>query len=115
MGRVRFDDFFEEVPDPALVCVNPDATKRVVKMDLVRELAKGRIVGDDELASAIALTRVMRAEYEAFGTNDKMVTLSEEDAREALRSLRLCPPASSHPLPPAVERLLLVQVSLARP
>lgn len=86
---MRFDDFFEEIPDPAMVWANPDATKRVVKMDLVRELAKGRIVGDDELASAIALTRVVRAEYEAFGTDDKMVTLSEEDAREALRSLRL--------------------------
>lgn len=58
-------------------------------MDLVRELARGRIRGDDDLASAIELTRVVRAEYEAFGTDTNMVTLSEEDAREALRCLRL--------------------------
>lgn len=76
MRSVRFDDFFEGVPDPAVVSATPDATKRVVKMDLVRELAKGRMVGDDELGSAIALTMLVRGEYEAFGTDAKMVTLS---------------------------------------
>jgi len=89
MEVMRFDDFFEEVPEPIAAWALPGATKHVVKMGLVRDLAEGPISGDDDLASAIALTRVVRAEYEAFGTDDKMVILSEEEAREALRALRL--------------------------
>lgn len=89
MEGVRYEELFEEVPDEAMSWARPDATKRVVNMDLVRELSERRIPGDNDLETAISLSRIVRAEFEFFGTDNSQVTLTDAESSAALSALRV--------------------------
>ena len=56
--------------------------------DLMAQLARGPLPGDDDLATAISLARLTHQEYQAFGTNGSQ-QWTDEDSRIALRALRL--------------------------
>jgi hypothetical protein len=56
-------------------------------MELIRSLMRGPLLHDDSLATALAFTRVVRGEFEAYGT-DSTQLMSDDESREALRSLR---------------------------
>ena len=86
---MRFDDFFQQVHDPDSGWGAAEEGKRVLNMELVDHLAKEPIVGDNDLDSAIGLTRAIRGEYESYGTNEAQVTITNEQSHDALRSLRL--------------------------
>lgn len=82
----RPDDFFDEVADPNGPWGAPVTTK-TFKTALMLQLAKGPILGDDALSTAIALIRLVHREFEAYGT-DSSNQLSDEESREAHRALR---------------------------
>lgn len=62
------DDLFEVIP-PALDADPWDPPALKLRTDLLDQLRAGSVVpGHDDLSSALALTRLVRAELEAFGT-----------------------------------------------
>ncbi len=83
---MKFNDLFEEEFGPAgsWTASHPP---RSVRMDLVQQLAKGPLPGDDALDTAIALTQFVLGQYQAYGTDGKH-QLSDIESREALRSLQ---------------------------
>ena len=58
-------------------------------MKRVDSLTKDSIIGDNDLDSAMGLTRAIRGEYESYGTNQAQVTVTDEQSHDAWRSLRL--------------------------
>lgn len=83
---MRFVDLFEEEfgPPGSWTASHPS---RTVRMDLVLQLASGPIPGDDAVETAIALTQLVRGQYQAYGT-DRSQQLDDVESREAIRSLR---------------------------
>ena len=81
------DDLFEVVP-PALDA-NPWDHPPTLKLrtDLLDQLRAGSVPGHDDLSSALALTRLVRAELEAFGTGGGE-KLGDADIALAQRTLR---------------------------
>lgn len=51
------------------------------KMDLIRSLGGGPLAGDDDLDSAISLTRLVHAELEEFWTHARTERLNNGPAR----------------------------------
>lgn len=83
---MRIDDFFLEAPDTG----NPwDTQKTEFNSDLLTQLAKGAVPGVNPLEAALALTRLVRQEYESYGTEKANLRTSEEEARAALMTLRI--------------------------
>ena len=75
----------EEVVDPS------DAWSRVnrnVNLDRIKRLAGGPIAGDDDLESAMSLTRLVRGAYTSFGT-DGSADVGPEESRIILRALKM--------------------------
>lgn len=64
------------------------AARPTFDTDLMAQLARGPLPGDDDLATAISLARLTHQEYQAFGTNGSQ-QWTDEDSRIALRALRL--------------------------
>lgn len=85
---MHIDDFFKDVPDAGNIWA-PEGTKTVLDSDLMLQLAKGTVRDDDPLETAISLTRLVRREYEWFGTAGENVVISDDESREVLRTLRL--------------------------
>lgn len=54
----------------------------------ISEVARGPLPGDDDLESAISLTRLARDEYELRGT-DGNTALSDDQSRVLLRAARM--------------------------
>lgn len=83
---MRIDDFFQESPDTG----NPwDAQETELNAELLTQLAQGTAPDPKPLETALSLTRFVREEFEAFGTEPAGLRISEEEARAALRTLRL--------------------------
>lgn len=83
---MRIDDFFMEVPDPG----NPwGSVKDELNSDLLLQLVKGTVSDSNPLETALSLIRLVRREYEAFGTDQTQVSISEDESREVLRTLRV--------------------------
>lgn len=79
------DFWLEDPTDPS------DSWSRVhrsVDLERVKALARGPIVGDDDLASSLALTRLVLGAYRAYGT-DGATDFTAEDSRVTLRALRM--------------------------
>lgn len=83
---MRIDDFFQESPDTG----NPwDSQETELNAELLTQLAQGTAPDPNPLETALSLTRLVREEFEAFGTEPAGLRVSEEEARAALRTLRL--------------------------
>lgn len=83
---MRIDDFFQESPDTG----NPwDSQETELNAELLTQLAQGTAPDPKPLETALSLTRFVREEFEAFGTEPAGLRISEEEARAALRTLRL--------------------------
>ena len=83
---MRIDDFFQESPDTG----NPwDTQETELNAELLTQLAQGTAPDSNPLETALSLTRFVREEFEAFGTEPAGLRVSEEEARAALRTLRL--------------------------
>lgn len=79
-------DFWTEDPtDPSDPWSYPH---RSLDLDKVKALARGPLPGDDDLASALALARMVADAYRAWGT-DKITDFNQEDSRVTLRALKL--------------------------
>ncbi len=83
---MKFNDLFEEESGPP-GSWTASHLSRTVRMDLVQQLAKSPIPGDDALDTALALTQLVHGQYQAYGTDGKH-QLGDIESREALRSLR---------------------------
>lgn len=81
---MRQDQFYSEAPPSD----DPWGTP-VVRLDLelIGRLEKGPLAGDDDLRSALSLTRLVHEEYQAFGT-DGHQSINVEESRNVLTSLR---------------------------
>lgn len=83
---MRIDDFFQESPGTG----NPwDSQETELNAELLTQLAQGTAPDPKPLETALSLTRFVREEFEAFGTEPAGLRISEEEARAALRTLRL--------------------------
>ena len=71
--------------------------RRRLDLDRVKDLARGPIAGDDDLASCLALTRTVLDAYRAFGT-DGATDFSGEDSRVALQALKMALERRGHDL-----------------
>lgn len=85
---MQTEEFYEEqsvsTPDPW----GGFATSRIaLRTDLLNTLRAGAIPGDDDLETAIALTRIVHGELEAYGTGGGE-QMSEEQIELAQRCLR---------------------------
>ena len=83
-----YEDFFESDINHTINSWTPSQSDRKIRFDLVRNLKRGTIPGDDNLTTALALTRIVWEEYEAYGT-DSSQSSSNEESRELLRTLIL--------------------------
>ena len=83
-----YEDFFESDINHTINSWTSSQSDRQIRFDLVRNLKKGTIPGDDNLTTALALTRIVWEEYEAYGT-DSSQSSSNEESRELLRTLIL--------------------------
>lgn len=83
---MRIDDFFQEPPDTG----NPwESQNPELNTELLTQLLQGTALDPNPLETALSLTRFVREEYEAFGTETAGLRVSEDEARVALRTLRL--------------------------
>lgn len=83
---MQVDDFFIETPDPG----SPWGSEQVeLNNDLLLQLVQGTFSDSNALETALSLVRLVRREYEAFGTDQSQVTISEDESRMALRTLRV--------------------------
>ncbi|MHA7198790.1 hypothetical protein [Arthrobacter alkaliphilus] len=62
-------------------------SREVLDLELIHKLEPGPIPGDDDLASAINLTRLVHEQFVAFGT-DGSQRIDNAESREVLRALR---------------------------
>lgn len=62
--------------------------RRSVNIDLIKNLARGPIAGDDDLESAMSLARLVRGAYTSFGT-DGTANVEPEESRIILRALKM--------------------------
>lgn len=62
--------------------------RRSVNLDLIKNLARGPLAGDDDLESAMSLTRLVRGAYTSFGT-DRSADVEPEESRIILRALTM--------------------------
>lgn len=88
LGLMQTGEFYEEqsvsTPDPR----GGFATSRIpLRTDLLSTLRAGAIPGDDDLETALALTRMVHGELEAYGTGGGE-QMSEEQIELAQRCLR---------------------------
>ena len=84
---MRLDDFFTTTP-PVSDMWGDAATSSALNADLLREIMKRPVPGDDHLETAVSLTRLVRREFEASGTDSSQV-ISVEESELILRTLRL--------------------------
>lgn len=83
---MRIKDFFEESAGTG----NPwDSSQPVLNADLITQLAQGTAYDPNPLETALELTRLVRAEYESYGTEKSHLRTDEDEARAALRALRM--------------------------
>lgn len=83
-GCVQIDDFF--APTGIDEWFNQVDQPR---MDVIRNLMAGPLPDDDDLETAIALTRLVHAELEEFGTKNEVQRLDNDQIAVAQRSLRV--------------------------
>lgn len=77
--------WIEEPTDP----LDPwGKVRRSVNLDLIKNLARGPLAGDDDLESAMSLTRLVRDAYTSFGT-DRSADVEPEESRIILRALTM--------------------------
>ena len=84
------DDLYEVIP-PALDADPWDHPPTLrLRTDLLDQLRAGSVPGHDDLSSAVALTRLIRAELEGFGTGageklgDAEIALAQRTLRGAM-------------------------------
>ncbi|PMB99014.1 hypothetical protein [Brevibacterium luteolum] len=83
---MRIDDFFQESPDTG----NPwDSQETELNAELLTQLAQGTAHDPNPLETALSLTRLVRAEYESYGTEKAHLRTDEDEARAALKTLRM--------------------------
>lgn len=85
---MNYEDFFENDINHTINSWSIPQSERKLRFDLVRKLRRGMIPGDDNLVTALSLTRIVWEEYEAYGT-DSSQSISNEESRELLRTLIL--------------------------
>jgi hypothetical protein len=85
---MNYEDFFESNINDTINSWMTSQSDRKIRFDLVCNLKRGTIPGEDNLATALALTRIAWEEYEAYGT-DSSQSISNEESRELLRTLIL--------------------------
>lgn len=61
--------------------------RRSVNIELLQNLARGPITGDDDLESAMSLARLVRGAYTSFGT-DGTANVGDDESRIILRALK---------------------------
>lgn len=83
-----YEDFFESDINHTINSWTTSQSDRKIRFNLIRNLKRGTIPGGDSLATALALTRIVWEEYEAYGT-DSSQSISNEESRELLRTLIL--------------------------
>ena len=83
-----YEDFFESSINHTINSWKLLQSDKKIRFDLIRNLKRGTIPGDDSLTTALALTRIVWEEYEAYGT-DSSQSSSNEESRELLRTLIL--------------------------
>lgn len=79
---MRVDDLFSEQDD-----VDPFGMPAALRADLLTSLRSGPLPDDDDLATAVSLTRLVHGELTAFGT-DGHHRLTDEEIELAQRALR---------------------------
>lgn len=84
---MHIEDFYDELPITGRDPWDVRATKSVLKVELLQTLRAGPIANDDDLDTAITLTRLVHGELEAFGT-DGGEHFTEEQIELAQRCLR---------------------------
>lgn len=83
---MRIKDFFEEPTETG----NPwDSSEPVLNAGLITQLAQGTAHDPNPLETALELTRLVRAEYESYGTEKSHLRTDEDEARAALKALRM--------------------------
>lgn len=87
---MRTDDFYIQVEEALSPAPWDTATTLVTKLneELMRKLDQGALPGDDDLQTALYLTRFVHHEFEMFATHDEEVFISDEESRELLKTLR---------------------------
>lgn len=80
---MQIDDLFERTVEDGWVSSAADQPR----IDVIRDLRAGPIPGDDDLETAIALSRLVHAELEEFGTAQKRQNLTDEELALTQRSL----------------------------
>lgn len=84
---MAYQDFFDTVEE-----TSPFGTgktrRRALNIKRIRKLGDGPLPADNDLESVLHLTRIVRAEYEAYGTDHNNLLLSDEDSWDALQALR---------------------------
>ena len=83
---MNYEDFFDDRINDSLNSWELPQLKRKLNFDLICNLRRAAIPGDDELSTALTLTRIVWEEYEAYGT-DGSQSVSNEESRELLRTL----------------------------
>ena len=78
-------EFFEDESNPL---GDPWSVATRLNVALLDKLARGPVPGDDDLASALNLARLVHEQYIGYGT-DSSQTLNDPESRVALRTLRL--------------------------
>lgn len=78
-------EFFEDESNPL---GDPWSVATRLNVALLDKLARGPVPGDDDLASALNLARLVHEQYIGYGT-DSSETLTDPESRVALRTLRL--------------------------
>src|SRR5699024_11225945 len=77
---MRIKDFFEEPTETG----NPwDSSEPVLNAGLITQLAQGTAHDPNPLETALELTRLVRAEYESYGTEKSHLRTDEDEARRS--------------------------------
>lgn len=79
---MQFDEFFTEQDD-----IDPWGVPATLRTDLLNMLRAGPLLEDDDLGTAVALTRLVYRELEAFGT-DSSNRLNDAEIELAQRALK---------------------------
>ena len=87
VGVMKIEDFFNKTAaEPGEVSWG--GPEKVLNDERISEVTRGPLAGDDDLESAVSLTRLARSEFEAFGT-DGNTLIDDDQARSLLRAARM--------------------------
>lgn len=90
MEGMRTEEFWVQVEEPLSTAPWDTATITVTKIneELMRQLDQGALPDDDDLQTALYLTRFVHDEFKNHATNGHEVCISDEVSRDLLKTLR---------------------------